>query len=259
MSVEENGELFAPEGEVEGEEQVTDGAPAASEAPEYFVGEMTADDVLSRLKTAGDLPEQFKHLESRAFGKVGTLERDLRGLQESLPTQAKVDSDKIREALKEYDADLAEILAKTLPEAFQLYSLDESALQPHFDKFNTNLAKQQAIQLVDAFHADTDEFLPDDWKKPGSQRQEDYKRWYGQQSFDTQEALRKVDGVGMVRAFNAFKEWEREQVEERKKEGAKQQARLEYSAQPGATAPPPKGEVVQTKSDAFWREFKESK
>jgi len=47
---------------------------SSDSAPEYFVGEMTQDDVVNRLNQVSEFPNRLRDLEGSAFGKAARSE-----------------------------------------------------------------------------------------------------------------------------------------------------------------------------------------
>lgn len=239
------------------ESDALDGSsPKEQEAPpEYFLGEMTADDVLGRLNQIQEVPQHLKALESRAFGKMGSLEATVRKLQEGLPTRVGLDPEKFTR-IAAYDKNLAEALVEDLKEALKVFSLEEGVVSPFLEKPLGELRRQIASELIESYHPDIDDFVPDDWNNPANQRQKDYAQWLTLQSYETQQALAEREGAKAVRALSAFKEWEQKRIQDRKAAAEDKEKRLRGGVQPTtARRPGSNDNVIQTEEQAFLSVF----
>ncbi len=239
-----------------GEGEGSGASDSGSSVPEFFVGELTAEDVLERLNSSKEIPNHLRSLETRAFGKLGALEESLRGMQKSVPTSVKFDESRLAEIAK-YDPNLAAAVAKDLGEAIQVNPLDETSLAPHLDKMRSEVLEQVKNYFVGALNLDLDEFVPEDWKNPGDGRQRDYVDWFAQQTYETQRALSERDPVGTARAMRSFRDWETKKTEERKKVAEAKAKKLEGGLQPTGTKQQAKSEQLQTEEAAFLSVFKE--
>ena len=236
-------------GEQGGDAPVPD---AAGSAPEYFVGEFSSDDVVNRLNDVAGFGESMKALESRAFGRLGSMEQMVRGLQETLPNQAKLDASKFTR-LKEHDSDLAEALIADLQDALSLFAIDEKTLGPMLEKNSGKMGHQNSMDLIEAFHGDLMEFVP--FEGQVNPRADGYRTWFASQDYQTQQALQNVEGPRAVRALNSFKEWEKKIDQEREKEAKVKVGRLAGGGQP-ASEKAPKDGAMTTEEQGFAAAFK---
>ena len=242
-------------GEGEGETSGAEGESEGADVPEYFLGELTSDEVLERLNASSGLPSQLKALESRAFGKMGSMEEVLKNLQKNVPTSVNFDSEKLAK-IREYDPNLADAIAADLAEAVQVNPLSEETLAPFLNQVKSDLINQMKGYFVEAMNLDLDEFVPSDWQNPGEGRQKDYVDWYAQQSYETQRALSERDPVGTARALKSFRDFETKRGEDRKKVADAKAKKLAKSAQPQSNRQQRQQEALRTEEAAFDSVFK---
>jgi|GEM_PF-6434645 len=249
-----------PEGDHLLGEGQPEGGPAdegeAAELPEYFIGELTQDDVLGRLESAKQSQEPLKALESRAFGKMGSLEESLRALQSAIPTQPAFDPEKLAK-VKEYDPDLYAALREDLSGALSVAPLDENVLKPHLDRVREDIISSVRRTLIEGMNLDLDEFIPSNWEKPETDRQKAYTDWYAIQPYEVQRALIEQDPVGASRAFKAFREWEAKQKEQAEAAAQAKRGKLARGVPPKADSRPPRGRGIKSEEEAFLSVFKD--
>ena len=226
---------------------------AAEKASEYCIGELSSNEVLERLSSAAGFGDSMKALESRTFGRIGSMEQNLRELSDRKITQAGFDETKF-ERLRKYDSDLADALIADMKEAIRFDQVNEEMLAPMLEK-STAAGKQRAsMDLIEAIHGDLDEFLP--FEGQMNERAKGYSQWFGTQDYQTQQALRDVDGPRAVRALNSFKEWEKVVKQERDKAAEQKKVRLAGAAQPKGGAAG-KDEMLASEEQGFLSAFKD--
>lgn len=227
---------------------------SSDSTPEYFVGEMTQDDVVNRLNQVSEFPNRLRDLEGSAFGKMSALEQAINSLQRTLPSQAKFDPNKLSRIAK-YDPELAKAIAEDLQEALSIYSLNDDVLAPYLGKAQRELQDRFNSDLVAAHHGDINEFAPEDWSNPRTQREKDYVQWYNTVSTWDQQKQLENRGVGAVKALNAFKEWEQKKNQERVEAAKGKERRLQSGMQPRGEKTNGKGRKLMTEEEGFLSAF----
>jgi hypothetical protein len=229
-------------------------------APEKFIGDFTADDVLSRLRSVDDVPARFGSLESRIEGTSQQLAQRLAALEKSLQTRATFKPDALK-AVSEYDEKLAEVLGKALPNAFDFGAFDAAALQPMLEPYFNQLVTSFNEQLVRSHYTPEElaEIIPPvkgEAFAPETQRQKDFVAWYNRQGWSTQQALLQL-GAPYVRAIRAFERWEEGVRKERAATAEKKAGKLAAGGQPssnGKRAPA----AVESAEEAFLSAFRDA-
>lgn len=222
--------------------------------PEYFVGELTSEDVVNRLNKVDELPKHLRDLEKSAFDRMGSLEQTIGNLQKMLPSRVGFDASKLSRIAK-YDPELAKAIAEDLQDALSVFSMDENLLAPFLRKSSEEIQQKFNSDLVSAHHGDIDEFAPVDWNTPKTQREKDYVQWYNTVSTWEQQKQLENRGVGAVRALNAFKEWERKNNEDRSKRVKDKGQRLQGGMQPQMERGTGRTRKLVTEEDGFLSAF----
>jgi hypothetical protein len=229
-------------------------------APAPFVGEYSADDVISRLKSLDDVPTRFGALENRFGGAHSALEKRLGTLEASLKTRANFKPEALKE-LASYDEKLAEMLSKVLPNAFEFGQVDQASLQPFIGPLVSQLQSDFNEQLVRSHYTpeELSEMIPPvkgDSFAPETQRQKDFVAWYNKQGWSTQQALLTL-GAPYVRAIRAFERWEEGVRKEREKAAANKAGKLASGGQPSSKGKRSPAKV-ETADEAYMSAFKDA-
>ncbi len=248
--------------EVEGESPSGDASD--SDAPEGWLRDISEDDGYAILSSARNFPDHLRGLESRVFGRFGPIQQKLDEFGKALNSRVSFDAGKIKAALDKYDGSgaLSEALVPALSEALQINQIDESTLSPFLSPFQETLAQQQAEQLVLSHYDPQDiaEMIPevkDGRFAPTNQKQKDFVDWYGQQGYDTQQALLNF-GAPYVRALRRFERWEQDKNKERERAVGAKSSRLAGGQQPSSQGRRPKVAGPQTAEEAFLAGFNEA-
>ena len=231
-------------------------------APSPFLRDLTEDDVYERLSRVNELPTQLSAIESRVSGGVNSLAERLAAYEKGLPTQAAFDVDKLTKGLEDYDPKLAEVLGPLLQDAFKVNALDETTLRPHLDPIQEQLKNYVGEQLVMSAYSPEAiaEIIPpvvDGRFMPEGQRQKDFAEWYGQQGYDTQQALLSF-GAPYVNALRKFEKWEKDRNGRKAAAAGSAQDRLDKGRVPASQHRKPAQPKKQTAEDAFEAGFEEA-
>lgn len=237
------------------------------EAPDYFVGELTADQVIEQLQAAGQLPEHLRGLESRVEAQVSPVMERMTALQEQLGTQQKFEPklDKVRAVLEGYDAELAKTLLPALMEdlgsSMSSQPLGPDALTPHVNPMIEQALQAQMAQVVPALldnlpfdaegvvnrdPADASKIL-----EPSTELQKEFKAWWDQADAPTRQALSNYD-TNYARALHKFGKWRAERTKGKGEAVGAASARLSSSrpVRSGGTRQQPQPRL-ESESDGF--------
>lgn len=235
------------------------GAEGGDEIQPYL-RDLSEDDVYGRLQEVKDFPNRMRTMESRIFGSMGPLNERLQKLEQSLGTRASVNTDALK-PLEGYDKALYEQLMQVLPQAVQVQSLDEAALQPFLAPLQKRMMQEFREMLAQAFYDpdDVDGMIPvtkDGVFDPQNDRQKAFADWYSRQDFNTQQSLNEL-GPGWVRALRRFEAWEKEQEAKKQQKAAAGETRLAGGARPNTAGRRKMATGPQTAEEAFTAGFDE--
>jgi hypothetical protein len=193
--------------------------PAEGEAPQYYLGELTEQDVLDRLSRVNEFPDTLRALEDRFGGSSRELGTRLEKLEKGLPTQPAFDAQVLAAGLADYDPKLAEVLGPLLEKAFKVTALGEDTLRPHLDPVKNSLREYMGEQLVMSAYSPEAlaEIIPpveEGRFVPQGQRHKDFVEWYGQQGYSTQQSLLSF-GAPYIHALRKFEGWEQKRNKDR--------------------------------------------
>lgn len=243
-------------------EQDLNPQPGGAEAtePEKFIGDFTADDVLSRLRSVDDVPSRFGALESRIDGTSKQLMQRLQALEGAIKSRATFKPDALKD-LSAYDEKLGEVLSKVLPQAFDFGSLDAASLQPALAPYFDQLVADFNEQLVRSHYTpeELSEIIPPvkgDAFAPETQRQKDFVDWYSKQGWSTHQALLSL-GAPYVKAIRSFERWEESVKKEREAAAGSKNKKLASGGQPSSRGKRPPASV-ESAEEAFLSAFKEA-
>lgn len=232
------------------------------ETPEYYLGELTEQDVLDRLNRAGELPDTLRALEDRFGGSTHELGGRLEKLEKGLPTQAAFDTEVLTAGLADYDPKLAEVLGPLLEKAFKVTALGEDTLRPHLDPVQSQLREYMGEQLVMSAYSPEAlaEIIPpveEGRFVPQGQRHKDFVEWYGQQGYATQQSLLSF-GAPYIHALRKFEQWEAKRNKERAAAADGKAGRLKGGEPPrGGNRRPVKPTQESSPEEAFLAGFNE--
>ena len=256
----EEGDEFDPNlGDLnEGEGDDGDGG---EEAPATYLRDLTEDEVYDRLGRVPEFQPQLTAMESRLNGGVNDLASRLAAYEKGLPTQAAFDSEKLIKGLEAYDPKLAEVLGPLLQDALQVNSLDENTLRPHLDPMQDAMRQYVGEQLVMSAYSPEAiaEIIPavkDGRFVPEGQRQKDFADWYGQQGYESQQALLSF-GAPYINALRRFEKWEADRNKQRADASASKQGQLETGQVPSGQNRKPAQPKKLSNEEAFLAGFNE--
>jgi len=255
--LEPNPDALGGEGEGEGEGT---GEGEGEVIPPYL-RDLTEDDVYDRLTRMNEFQPQMTAMESRLNGGVNDVATRLSAYEKGLPTQAAFDSEKLIKGLEAYDPKLAEVLGPLLQDAFQVNALDETTLRPHLDPMQDSMRKYVGEQLVMSAYSPEAiaEIIPavkDGRFVPEGQRQKDFADWYGQQGYETQQALLSF-GAPYINALRSFEKWETTRNTQRADASVLKQGQLEDGQVPSGQNRKPAQPKKLSDSEAFLAGFNE--
>ena len=203
---------------------------------EYYLRDLTEDDVYSRLSGMKDVPNHLSALESRFSGNLSKFSDRMTGIEKLLGQRTSFSPEKLKTALESYDPKLAEVLIPALQESLQTQPLDEAAFRPYLDPVRSELRDWVGEQLVMSAYSPEAlaEIVPpvrDGRLAPQGQRHEDFVEWYSQQGYTTQQALMSF-GAPYINALRAFERWEQAKNKDREQTAAGKSARLANGQMP---------------------------
>lgn len=215
------------------------GEGGEGEAPSTYLRDLTEDDVYDRLSRVNEMPNHLNALESRLSGNHGQLAERLAALEKGLPTQTAFDMEKITKGLADYDPKLAELLGPLLQDALKTNALDETSLRPHLEPVQKQMQEYMNEQLVMSAYSPEalSEMIPpvkDGKFMPEGQRHKDFIDWYGQQGYQTQQALLQL-GAPYINALRKFERWEEGRNKERADAAKGKNQRLENGRVPASS------------------------
>jgi hypothetical protein len=239
------------EGEGEGE----------GDLPAAYLRDLTEDDVYERLGRVNEFQPQLSAMESRLNGGVNDIATRLAAFEKGLPTQAAFDSEKLIKGLEAYDPRLAEVLVPLLQDAFKVSSLDENTLRPHLDPMQDSMRQYIGEQLVMSAYSPEAiaEIIPavkDGRFVPEGQRQKDFADWYGQQGYESQQALLSF-GAPYINALRRFEKWETTRNKQRADASVSKQGQLANGQVPAGQNRKPTQSSRLSAEDAFVAGFNE--
>ena len=223
-----------------------EGVEGEAPAPEYFVGEYSADDVTSYLGQVKELPSRLRDLESGFRGQVGPLQQRLDEMQSKFGTQPVFDPklERTMKALAEYDPRLAEVLKDSLTEdlrsSMALNPMDRTALEPHvgpmLQELRGQLASEMATTILSTLPFDVNGLVNRDPQgnamAPSTELQKAFQTYWDQAPLRVQDAL-TTPGLGFAQALIAFHKWNSERVKGQGAAAGEASARLAGGRQPG--------------------------
>jgi hypothetical protein len=236
---------------------------SSSEAADYYLRDLTEDDVYSRLSGMKEIPNHLSALESRFSGNLSKFSDRVAGIEKSLGARTNFSPDKLKAALEGYDPKLAEVLIPALQESLQTQSLDEAAFRPYIDPVRSELQEWMGEQLVMSAYSPEAlaEIVPpiqDGRLAPQGKRHEDFVEWYSQQGYATQQALVSF-GAPYVNALRAFERWEQAKNKDREQAAAGKSARLANGQMPtGLRGRPTGGRKQMSPEETFLAGFEEA-
>lgn len=250
------------------------GEEGSAETPDYFIGELTQDQVLERLNSSADFPESMRGLESRVTAQVNPIMERLGALQEQLGTQQKFEPnlDRIKAVLSEYDPALAEkflpALMEDLAGSMSSAPFDVEALAPHINPMLQQMQHDQMAMMVpallDKLPFDAEAVVnrdPADGSKilePSTDLQKEFKTWWDHLDAPTRAALGNYD-IGYARAMHTFGKWRAGRLKGKGEAAGDASTRLSASRQirTGGRRQQPQSRL-ETESDGFQSVFKET-
>ena len=229
--------------------------------PATYLRDLTEDDVYERLTRVNEFQPMMTAMESRLNGGVSDIAARLSAYEKGLPTQAAFDSEKLIKGLEAYDPKLAEVLVPLLQDAFQVNSLDENALRPHLDPMKDSMRQYVGEQIVMSAYSPEAiaEIIPavkDGRFVPEGQRQKDFTDWYGQQGYESQQALLSF-GAPYINALRKFEKWETDRNKQRADASVSKQDQLESGQVPSGQHRKPAQATKLSDADAFVAGFNE--
>ena len=258
--------LLNEEGEIETDPDLIAAAAALGEGGEEevippYLRDLTEDDVYNRLNQVPEFQPQLTAMESRLNGGVNDVAARLSAYEKGLPTQAAFDGEKLIKGLEAYDPKLAEVLGPLLQDAFQVNALDENTLRPHLDPMQDAMRKYVGEQIVMSAYSPEAiaEIIPavkDGRFMPEGQRQKDFSDWYGQQGYETQQALLSF-GAPYINALRSFEKWETTRNTQRVDASTSKQGQLEDGQVPSGQNRKPAQPKKLSDADAFVAGFNE--
>ncbi len=239
-----------------------DGGEGEDDPPPPYLRDLSEDEVYDRLGRVNEFQPQMSAMESRLNGGVNSIADRLTAYEKGLPTQAAFDVDKITKGLEAYDPKLAEVLVPLLQDAFKVNSLDENTLRPHLDPMQDSMRKYVGEQLVMSAYSPEAiaEIIPnvkDGRFMPEGQRQKDFADWYGQQGYETQQALLSF-GAPYINALRGFEKWETTRNKQRADASASKHGQLENGQVPSGQHRKPAQAGKLSDADAFLAGFDEA-
>jgi hypothetical protein len=237
------------------------GEGGEEEAIPPYLRDLSEDDVYDRLNRVNEFQPQMTAMESRLNGGVNDIGARLSAYEKGLPTQAAFDSEKLIKGLEAYDPKLAEVLGPLLQDALKVNALDETTLKPHLDPMQDAMRQYVGEQLVMSAYSPEAiaEIIPavkDGRFAPEGQRQKDFADWYGQQGYESQQALLSF-GAPYINALRRFEKWETTRNTQRAATAETKQGQLEGGQVPSGQNRKPAQPTKQTAEAAFLSGFNE--
>jgi len=245
-----------------GDPDLTPGDGDLPEPPAAYLRDLSEDDVYERLGRVNEFQPQMTAMESRLNGGVGDVAARMSAYEKGLPTQASFDVEKLTAGLEAYDPALAKVLGPLMQEAFKTNALDETTLRPHLDPMQDSMRQYVGEQLVMSAYSPEAiaEIIPavkDGRFEPEGQRQKDFADWYGQQGYESQQALLSF-GAPYINALRKFEKWETDRNTQRADASASKQGQLETGQVPaGQHRKPAQATKKLSDEDAFLAGFNE--
>jgi hypothetical protein len=217
-------------------------APEAKITPEQF------QELLAVAQTVGDIRNAVEKLRGDAFGKLGGLERTLKGIQDAVPAGVELKVEDLGSISKEYP-DLSENLVKGLNSAIarlpkapaaQPVNLEEieqraaAIAQREVDRARVQIAESLAVKFLDAQH--------EGWKEIVGPKDSDtaYRRWLKTQGAEYErKLLTSTDPVEIGKSLTKFKDVEKKKPAQPKQPVDERKQRLAEAVVPrGGNKPP---------------------
>lgn len=230
---------------------------------EGWLRDIDEDTAYNTLQSAKQFPDHLRGLESRLFGRMGPLQEKLNQLEKSLSTRVSFNADAVKKALDSYDSTgtLSEALVPALQQALQVNPLDEQTIQPFLNPMAESLQQRMAENLVLSHYSPTQiaEMIPEvangKWA-PQTQRHKDFIDWFSAQGYETQQALNEF-GPNYIHALRSFEGWEKNRIQERKRQAGDKSSRLAGGQQPSSQGRRPRTGGPQTAEEAFLAGYNE--
>ena len=239
-------------GETKGEEGASaptgDDAAAIAAEEKFFLGEMTAEQVLEKLQSLEGMSDRVsEQVASRVFGKFGEVNQRLTELQ---GRELEFDQDALAK-VKEVDESLYDALMEGLPKAFKGRQVDMEALKKAArDEVLGDLVPLVEQRLLDSLVENPQEIV----------KTKEFADWFFKvapqsvrDTFDNWDKKQNLDGLAMARAFKSFDAF---QEAERKTKEAKSSA-LKMSTEDKKATPTTVARRTLTEEDAFAARAKE--
>lgn len=247
--------------ELDNNEETVSGSAEDGAEVNYYLRDLTEDDVYSRLQQANNFPDHINGLESRFTGNVSQLQERLAGLEKALGSQASFNFDKVKQVLMEYDPKLAETLVPALAEAIKVSPLDENTIRPYLEPISNRLSESFGQQLVlSAYPPEVlEEIIPpvkNGKFAPEGQRHKNFIDWYSQQGYQTQQALLSF-GAPYINALRKFEAWEQSKKQEKARSASSKSSRLAQGQVPTSQSRHTSAAGVQSPEDSFLAAFEE--
>jgi hypothetical protein len=212
-------------------------------APEYFVGEYTADDTANYLGQVKELPERFRSLESRFTGALDPIQQRMAEMQANYGSQPVFNPkmERTLKALGEYDPKLAELLKDALTEdlksSMAINPLDRGALEPHISPMLNELRQQLSIEaantVIEALPFDANVIVNrENPESPVTDLQKAFKDFWDRADHQMRGAL-ATPGLGYARALQQFSKWYAEKTKGQGAAAGASSARLNAGRQVG--------------------------
>lgn len=246
------------------------------EAPEYLVGNYTADDVASRLGQVSDLHEQLNALEGRFGERLNPLTESLQSLQQAIGQRTAVTPSpeviaKLNALFTSYDTKfdgVGELLGELLTSSVSQEPLSAEALRPLIDPLLGDRDYQHATRWLDAIEPHLGYSIDDlanlDPANPQTDTQKLFLQFWDRSNQATRDALtsRRQDGsvadpYAYGKALQAFGAFHRAQIQEKTESAGASATRLATGRQTqSAGRPNPSGGRLRTEAEGFASVFK---
>lgn len=246
------------------------GQNTPKDSPEYFIGEMTADEVLEVLgKAKGlDLDAIETRLQQKLMGRFGEFGRELKQIREAATREWQFDP-KVLEPLKELDEGVYEALAKGLQQGLKIQSLDAASvirpivgetLEGQISTLSALVHDRTEERLVESFvpnYLDLSEekdFVP--WLKANA-TPDALQAFIDWDDDKTQGKRNATQLISTYRQYESHKAAEAEKAEAAKQKAEANKDTLRRTAEKGGGAQPPVRERQMSEEEAFERRLKE--
>lgn len=225
-----------------------------------FIGDLTAEDTLSRLNSIPELQEALSASESRFSEGLEPLRSGLDEVRTALGQRTAFEPkfEKARATAVEYDERFGPVLdaiVEDLKGSLQLTPLDSAALTPHLEPAiqaaEARMRDFQASRIIDQLPFQVADLRSDD----AGQLTKDFDAWWNQASLAERSALAPsnedenappADMLEFALVLETFDKWRSKRTQEKGKAAGEAASRLEQGRQPRSGAAP-----TSQKSDPF--------